>query len=145
MYAVYKEWCNDGNFKPLNRMEFMKDIGLLLRQRDYGVKIRSVRDDKVKEFVFRHVPEDETVEQEDTEGRDGRSVALGGVQSSAFDESEETAGLSRSEEYRAVRLMNQKRRHAKRRRRMQEKLRLLVQERIMRRQWMTEGREGVKV
>lgn len=51
IYTLYKLWCDDGGFKRLNRLEFMKDVMLLIRQSKLKVKV--IHNDEGKRlFVF---------------------------------------------------------------------------------------------
>ncbi len=54
VYALYKEWCKQGGFTQLNRLEFMKDIEQTLRQHSSigGIKIRRATDGRYRIFEF---------------------------------------------------------------------------------------------
>ena len=69
VYALYRTWCDEGNFRQLDRIEFMKDMGLLLRQRNLGIKIESDGHAKYKAFVLADFPEMEKMAAEDEEDR----------------------------------------------------------------------------
>lgn len=67
LYGLYKIWCDEGGFKKLNRIEFMKDIGLLMRQTRSDVKVRTYEGKRY--FVFPGDPKDEDNAETRSEAR----------------------------------------------------------------------------
>lgn len=77
IYACYKHWCDDGGFKRLNRIEFMKDLMLLIRQNKHniGMKVSKTADGK-RIFIFPPREEEETDNDEVRQERES-VIALG--------------------------------------------------------------------
>ena len=99
VYKVYKDWCAEGNFRVLDRIEFMKDMGLYLRQKSAGITIeRDESNERRKVFIFTGIPEDEEMEQESTQGRDSRIIALGSMAGTAQGTQEEAEAEENQED-----------------------------------------------
>ena len=73
IYRLYKEWCMEGGFKIENRLEFLKDMALLLRQKRTGIRIASDEYAKCKVFVFPSVQENAKMGESREESRPARS------------------------------------------------------------------------
>ncbi|MBQ7221669.1 MAG: toprim domain-containing protein [Synergistaceae bacterium] len=90
VYKRYQQWCEEGNFYQLNRLEFMKDLGLVLRRKGSkvtGITVRKAKNENIKEFVFSPLQEDASMGQEGEEdrpsGRASTVIALGGGEGAA--------------------------------------------------------------
>ena len=56
VYALYREWADDGGYKRLNRSEFMAEMKLILRQErmanGLNIKLKEATDGRTQDFVF---------------------------------------------------------------------------------------------